>query len=124
MSIILPLSVEQTREVSDGYHTFNELYQHRILLYLNLVLNLPGQKAWKPHYPGWPVLFIETIAGQISYHFEEKYLPLIEKQVPRIDDYKWDGHTSEQVLERLTKLLQPIKVEEPGNGPFYDPMYA
>lgn len=57
MSIVIPLSIEDTRKVSDGYHTFDELYQHRTLLYLNLVLNLDGQKAWKPHYPGWHVLF-------------------------------------------------------------------
>lgn len=68
--------------------------------------------------------FVETIAGQISYHFEEKYLLMIESRILRVDNYEWDGHTSEQVLERLKKLLMPIQDENPGEGPFYDPMYA
>lgn len=107
--------LQETRNVkflSDGYHTFDELYQHRILLYLNftvcaLQLSSSWDACWKPHYPGWPVLFLETPKGQISYHFEERYLPLIEERGIRRDDlHEWDGHTSENVLARLTELLK------------------
>ena len=103
MSITIPLTVEQTREVSDGYHTFDELYAHRSLLFIKLAIHVPFPTAWKPHYPGWPVLFIETPEGQISYHFPEKYLPMVEANIERKDQYVWDGHTSADVLARLGK---------------------
>lgn len=101
----VPLTDEQICNISDGYHTFDELYDHRIFLYLSLARfsNLPA--CWKPHYPGWPVLFIETPAGQISYHFKEQYLPLIDGHIFRDDDYIWDGHTSEDVVKRLKEWL-------------------
>jgi hypothetical protein len=101
MSITIPLSPEDTRKVSDGYHTFEELYDHRVLLYIKLACHVPYPTAWKPHYPGWPVLFIETPAGQISYHFPEKFLPLVEENIQRDDNHVWDGHTSVDVLTRL-----------------------
>lgn len=104
--IQIPLSPEDTRKVSDGYHTFEELYDHRVLLYFNLAIHGGFRAAWKPHYPGWPVLFIETPCGQISYHFPEKFLPLIETKIERKDDYVWDGHTTAQVLERLGELVR------------------
>lgn len=103
MSITIPLTEEQTRNVSDGYHTFDELYEHRVLLYIKLAIHGHWPAAWKPHYPGWPVLFIETPAGQISYHFQERFLPIVEANIERDDNYKWDGHTSAHVLERLSR---------------------
>ncbi len=105
MSVTIPLSPEDTRKVSDGYHTFEELYDHRVILYVRLVkqaVKHQGLKAaWKPHYPGWPVLFLETPAGQISYHFPDKFLPIVEGFIDRVDDYEWDGHESVHVLSRL-----------------------
>ena len=35
-----------TGETSDGYHTFNELYHHRAVLFSVIVANYPD-KAWK-----------------------------------------------------------------------------
>lgn len=101
MSITIPLTDEQTKKVSDGYHTFEELYDHRVLLYIKLAIHCPYPTFWKPHHPGWPVLFIETPSGQISYHFPEKFLPMVDGNIERNDDYVWDGHTSEDVLNRL-----------------------
>lgn len=102
------------QDISDGYHTFRELYDHRCLLYIALVLHSPWKKAWKPHHPGWPVLFLETPAGQIGYHVKEVFLPMFEGLVPRIDDYIFDGHTSADVVERLQLALAkhlPPRVE-------------
>lgn len=107
MAITIPLSDADTRKVSDGYHTFEELYDHRVLLFIALAMDTNHVAKWKPHYPGWPVLFLETMkAGQISYHFPEKYLPIVEKHFSRDDNWEWDGHTSADVLERLKKLVE------------------
>lgn len=104
MSITIPLSEEQTRNISDGHHTFEELYAHRSLLFIKLAIHVPYHTFWRPHYAGWPVLFIETPAGQISYHFPEKYLPLVEANIERDDNHAWDGHTSSDVLKRLAEV--------------------
>lgn len=106
--------LQKTRDVkyvSDGYHSFDELYQHRTLLYLNFTLAAIGLSSswvacWKTHYPGWPVVFLETPRGQISYHIEEKYIPMIEHRIRRDDNHEWNGHTSEDVLTILTELLK------------------
>ena len=34
-------------DLSDGYHTFNELYRHRSMLFLSLCLTSFRNKAWK-----------------------------------------------------------------------------
>lgn len=100
--ITIPLSPEDTRKVSDGYHTFEELYDHRCLLYIKLCIYAPFQAWWREGYPGWPLLFLETPAGQISYHFPEKFLPIVRANIEKApEDYKWDGHTSQDVLKRL-----------------------
>lgn len=69
-------------EVSDGYHTFDELYDHRIELYIklcNVINNDSGYGyVWRskqhhvggaPMYDGWFILGIGIQSGeQISYH--------------------------------------------------------
>lgn len=101
--------------ISDGYHTFDELYEHRIRLFIALCSSLRYQEVWvsKKHHDGtsmegWFIMGIGAAKGkQISYHLPEKYLKectarfALHEHAP----YKWDGHTSEDVLKRL-KYLQ------------------
>src|SRR5262245_21988552 len=100
-------------DISDGYHTFNELYEHRFELFIALCrLALPDYYVWRSRqhhdgsmFEGWFILGINTQPGkQITYH-----LPL-----SRWDDIlgietldrapEWDGHTAEDVLKRLRTL--------------------
>lgn len=94
-------------DMSDGYHTFNELYQHRHVLFINLVLrNLPisfktklndKKEAWE----GWFILGMNTEFGQITYHLPVTYWDMVSvKEVEYNFDY--DGHTPEDVVDRLT----------------------
>lgn len=105
-----------TNKISDGYHTFGELYEHRIILYIALCKTLDNKSLnhiWmsKNHsdgssYDGWFLLGINATEGrQISYHLPMKYWDeckgfavVKEKAVP------FDGHTSNDVLERLKQL--------------------
>ena len=98
-------------EISDGYHTFNELYDHRNLLYLNLML-CNVDISWyskrhsdTSHYPGWFIAGIGLEEGTITYHLpdEEKYWDVLDKSnVKELGFAKdWDGHDSIQVMERL-----------------------
>jgi hypothetical protein len=97
-------------EVSDGYHTFNELYEHRCLLFAGLISWLPGAfktrlndkgEAWE----GWFIAGVNTPDGQITYHLPDNLWDLVHASViERNADY--DGHTSQDVANRLRSLLE------------------
>lgn len=109
-------------EVSDGYHTFDELYEHRIMLFLVLCKNLhdllqienPDKyQVWRSRthsdgssYDGWFVMGIGRGKGQqITYHVPEKYWEqtIFAETLEKAPEF--DGHSSADVLERLSKLL-------------------
>lgn len=91
----------QDGDISDGYHTFGELYEHRCALYVALCMTQPEKCAWKYDFDDWFCLYLETSKGQVSYHIPLKMLGLIEGKITCMPDYKWDGHTSADVLKRL-----------------------
>ena len=95
---------ESTGEISDGYHTFNELYDHRCLLWINCVLLQHPKMCYlvENHLDEWFLLGVETPIGQISYHCPNKYLLLVKNITRRQPTY--DGHTSQDVIKRLEKL--------------------
>jgi hypothetical protein len=104
-------------KISDGFHTFDELYDHRIVLYIALCKALKDQHiifrtqihSDGSKWEGWFLLGLNVGKGrQISYHLPMSYWeecdfarnPIAEGlPVP-----KFDGHTSEDVLERLKNL--------------------
>lgn len=95
-----------TGDISDGYHTFNELYDHRAVLF-SVICNQNFDIAWKSKlhddgtmYDGMFIAGISTCNGDIRYHIENKYWDLFKvKELDRAPEY--DGHTSDDVLERL-----------------------
>lgn len=94
-------------DLSDGYHTFDELYDHRCLLYLTLAKSQGFLGwAWRPDYEGWFCLYWTTPFGQISYHIPNKYIRFVEGKCTRDDAIKFDGHTSNDVLWRLASILE------------------
>lgn len=107
-----------TNLISDGYHTFGELYEHRIELWIALcrMMQTLGEKmAWRSwkhsdgtSLEGWFVLGIGWKPGQqITYHLPEKYWDRCEFAVTgHWNDLapEFDGHTSADVLERLKTL--------------------
>lgn len=96
---------------SDGYHTFDELYHHRAVLFSVIVENF-ATRAWKSKlhadgtmYDGMFIVGIETPDGQATYHYDvEPYWNLFRcKEVDRASE--WDGHTPDQAIERIGKLV-------------------
>lgn len=88
-------------DISDGYHTFSELYDHRCLLFIRLCLMTPEKALWRDHFNGWFALYLELPEGQISYHIPEKYLTLIQDKILNSALNPFDGHTSQTVINRL-----------------------
>lgn len=128
-----------TNQVSDGYHTFGELYDHRNLLWVlacglaqrqwkveramraqrkgNEGEAMPEYLIWKTHAhadgtpcpDGWFVLgWGHDPRLMITYHVPERYwdhcaFAQILEQVPA-----FDGHTSQDVLTRITNVLMDL----------------
>ena len=105
----------KTDNISDWYHTFWELYKHRIHLFIALCRPI---KNWddeinviKSHkhfddsqMEWWFIVQMDTPYWQISYHLPNEYWDKCDyiKTVDKANE--WDGHTSDDVLERLLKL--------------------
>jgi hypothetical protein len=101
-----------TNQISDGYHTFGELYEHRITLFTALCRKLSKGRVWRTQthsdgsvWEGWFVLGIGYKHGeQITYH-----LPMSKwdacgfaETIDKAPDY--DGHTGDDVLQRISRL--------------------
>lgn len=83
--------------------SLNAAYRERAILVFALARELGG--AWvgiDPAEPDWPVLYIETEAGQMSWHFSPSDANLLEEFPHR--DGVWDGHTTEEKYARLAAL--------------------
>lgn len=117
--LILPCPVG---EVSDGYHTFNELYDHRCTLFVALLTLIPNSWYSEKHHdgselPGWFIAGVELEKDtQITYHLPNRYLRIAsERLYYREFAPEWDGYTSDDVLTRLTNWidngsrLMPVK---------------
>lgn len=100
-------------EISDGYHTFNELYYYRMLYNAAFFNMLP--KEWvhksKRHNDGeecfgggWFIVIANLPTGQISNHYELKDWDLFQIPEREVAD-KWDGHTPQEAADRLHKYL-------------------
>lgn len=109
-------------ELSDGYHTFNELYHHRAILF-SVICDTYPELAWKskqhhdpaqPMYDGMFIVGIQTPAGQATYHYD--VIPYWDMfHVKELETApEWDGHTPEKALRRI-RTLRPDALRE------YDP---
>lgn len=97
-------------DISDGFHTFDELYDHRCLLFLMLITSsdhCEDAYAVKDHYEGWDLMVLDSHAGQISYHIPVKFRELWEDYVKEISlsEHKYDGHTPNDVIARFKEML-------------------
>jgi hypothetical protein len=103
----LNVIVDSLKDVSDGYHTVDELYDHRGSLFILLCLQMQGQVYYKldSTSPGWFILYLETKYGQISYYFKDAFLPAIQNVAIYDAEHVWDGHTSKDVLDRMNCLI-------------------
>lgn len=99
------------RDISDGYHTFDELYEHRNHLFMALCSLDPIACFWKKDdsTPGWAIVYWESVEGQISYHvkMDMTFDLFITRSGAKCDpEHKWDGHTSKDAITRLFRVIQ------------------
>lgn len=102
------MDAADVEKMSDGYHTFADLYEQRLILSAALAKNNPN--AWKskrhedgsvPFGGGWFIMGFDTDEGCYTYHYELKDWDLF--QCKELDKGKpWDGHTSKDVRRLLS----------------------
>jgi hypothetical protein len=109
------LEREDIGGISDGYHTFDELYFHRMILFSTVLSSFP-ERAWRSKlhddgtmYDNYFIVGIDTPEGQYSYHYHMEFWDHFEniKEIPKAP--KWDGHKPEDIT-RLKSLFKKMKI--------------
>lgn len=112
---IAPEELGDIGEVSDGFHTFNSLYQQRLVLFAALVNTFPTM-SWKSRKHsdgepcfggGWFIVGISTPKGSYTYHYENKDWDVFHCQEVETAP-EWDGHTDKDVERLLSLVDEPI----------------
>lgn len=115
----VPPAGVQTNDITDGYHTFGELYDHRRAL--TAVLAAAAGSAgdsWrsKAHHPdddpmfegGYFVVGIVLPTGTITYHYKLHHWDDFAA-VPELEHApKWDGATPGDTVTRLLECARLV----------------
>lgn len=99
------------KDISDGYHSFGELYYHRMMLFA-IICNQNKDIAWKAkkHHDGTMfgedsfICGIETPEGQYTYHYHLDFWDMYNvKEYEYAPEY--DGHQPSDI-SRLLSILE------------------
>ena len=96
-------------ELSDTYHTFNDLYDHRMVLTAFAMMSMPYAWKAKKHedgtmFDGMFIVGAPTPDGMITYHYDLEYWNLFKiPEIPHAPHF--DGHTPEDVVMRLKNWI-------------------
>lgn len=101
--------VAEIDDLSDGFHTFRQLYYQRMILFA-VIVKQNKDRAWKSlrHEDGelcfgggWFIVGIDTPEGSYTYHYENKYFSLFDCEI-LVNAKHWDGHTEKDVTRLLS----------------------
>lgn len=99
--------LEDSSLVSDGNHTFGELYYHRMVLFMVICHN-NKDLSWKSrmHSDGYElknsfIVGIETPEGQFTYHYPVEHWKKFKVKILDVAP-EFDGHNSNDVLRLLS----------------------
>ncbi len=111
--------------VSDGYHTFRELYEYRrvynaMLFDIWAKFGLYDTHKSRKHSDGelcfgggWFIVVAQLTTGQISNHYKDEFwdsFAIEERELPAT----YDGHTPQVALARMKEFLN-IQTTNPPN---------
>ena len=102
------------KQVSDGYHTFDELYYHRMVLF-SIICNQNKEIAWKSKLHDDKTMFednfivgVTTKEGQYSYHYHMDYWDMYDVEELEYAP-KYDGHMPKDITRLLTHFNKEKK---------------
>lgn len=113
-------------EISDGYHTFNELYEFRKFYNACLFNEWAKQGKYEVHKSirhyegeecfggGWFIVVAILPTGQISNHYKLQDWDLFSIPESPKALYPFDGHTPQDVLVRLQLLIENAPNKQKG----------
>lgn len=120
------MSNEINENTSDGYHTFKELYEYRMLynagFFNELYRTHQNYEVCKSRRHsdgelcfggGWFVVSAQLPTGQITNHYKDEDWHLFdieERTLPPV----WDGHSPQDVAKRLRAFLEAQDVQSEG----------
>ena len=102
--------------ISDGYHTFSELYQYRMLYNVALFNEWYKNNLYDCHKSykhddgelcfggGYFIVCANLPTGQISNHYKNDYFDLFKIIETEKAKYEYDGHSPNDCLIRLKQL--------------------
>ena len=107
-------------DASDGHHTFDELYDYRMLYNAHaaagwLAAGVPVVKSW--HHAdgdlcfggGWFIVTATLPTGQVSNHYRAEHWDLFA--VPAVElPPEYDGHTPADAAERLRHSARDLEL--------------
>lgn len=106
------IGVDNVGDYTDGYHSFNELYYHRMMLF-SVICNTYKERAWKSKlhddgtmFDGMFIVGVSTPEGDYTYHYDLEYWDNY-KVVELERAPKFDGHSPSDI-DRLNSLLGRI----------------
>ncbi|MCH9836325.1 hypothetical protein K0U83_11720 [bacterium] len=103
---------EEVELISDGFHTFKELYDFRLVFNACLFNEWAKQGVYGVHKSrkhgdgeecfggGWFVVMATTPFGQVSNHYRDCHWGIFECESREKAD-AWDGHSAGDVVDRL-----------------------
>lgn len=101
------LTIKGDIKVSDSYHEFDELYAHRIILFLCLMKS-HKDISWKSRLhddgtslDGWFIAGMNIPSGTITYHISDNFWNMVDDIKTLEKAPTFDGHTSDDVIRRL-----------------------
>ena len=101
--------IKDIGDLSDGFHTFNQLYYQRMMLFATIVKQ-NRDRAWESlrheggelcFGGGWFIVGVDTPEGSYTYHYETNFYSLFDcAELERAKH--WDGHTEKDVTRLLS----------------------
>lgn len=100
-------------DVSDGHHTFSELYEHRRAL--TAALAVSARQSWRSrrHHPndadmydGYFIVGIELPTGTVAYHYPIEHWDDFDFVPVVAFAPEWDGSGPEKAVERLLEFAK------------------
>lgn len=122
--VVRTIEVDEALELSDGHHTFGELYAHRRALTALIAAAASTEgDSWRskahhpdgdPMFPGYFIVGIELPTGTITYHYRLKYWDDFAAVMEIDHAPRWDGHTPADTVDRLLATARLVHEAQEG----------
>lgn len=87
----------------------DDVYRERARLVAYLAAQFPAVIAYSdPNEPDWPVIYVDTPAGQLSWHLsrtDRDLFPHVPSVMPDDPRAQWDQHTTDEKYQRIEQLI-------------------